>query len=427
MSNERRVCYFYDQDIGNYYYSNAHPMKPHRIRLAHSLIVSTGLYKKLTVLRPSPLSEEAMMKFHGDDFVHFLAYVTPENKGEYLPELKQFGIDDDNPLFDGLFKFCQKYAGGSVGAAARLNRKQADIAINWAGGMGHAKRALASGFSYINDVVLSILELLTKHRRVLYIDMDLTHCGAVEEAFYTTDRVMTLSMHKFGGTFPGTGSMYDIGADGGAGFAVNVPLRAGMDDDNYSRVFKEVVGQAVRSFQPSAVVLQCGANTLSGDRLGCFNLTLEGHGECVKYVRDLHLPLLALGGGGFTVRNVAKCWARATAILLGEETMPAIPDHDEFRAYYAPDYTLSVPHTNAINHNSPELLTKIVSKVLERLQALPEPAEDKQVERKEVHEEAVGEAEGNSEDNGGDQDDDDHEMGVEGGTDANDDQDDTNA
>ena len=70
---------------------------------------------------------------------------------------------------------------------------------------------------------------------------------------------------------------------------------------------------------------------------------------------------------------------------------------------------------------------QIVSKVLERLQALPEPAEDKQVERKEVHEEAVGEAEGNSEDNGGDQDDDDHEMGVEGGTDANDDQDDTNA
>lgn len=29
-------------------------------------------------------------------------------------------------------------------------------------------------------------------------------------------------------------------------------------------------------YQPSAVVLQCGADSLSGDRLGCFNLTIKG-------------------------------------------------------------------------------------------------------------------------------------------------------
>lgn len=29
-------------------------------------------------------------------------------------------------------------------------------------------------------------------------------------------------------------------------------------------------------YQPSAVVLQCGADSLSGDRLGCFNLTVKG-------------------------------------------------------------------------------------------------------------------------------------------------------
>ena len=38
-------------------------------------------------------------------------------------------------------------------------------------------------------------------------------------------------------------------------------------------------------YQPSAVVLQCGADSLSGDRLGCFNLTLKGHGKCVEFMK----------------------------------------------------------------------------------------------------------------------------------------------
>jgi acetoin utilization deacetylase AcuC-like enzyme len=49
----------------------------------------------------------------------------------------------------------------------------------------------ASGFCYINDIVLAILELLKYHPRVLYIDIDIHHGDGVEEAFYTTDRVMT--------------------------------------------------------------------------------------------------------------------------------------------------------------------------------------------------------------------------------------------
>lgn len=79
----------------------------------------------------------------------------------------------------------------------------------------------ASGFCYINDIVLAILELLKYHPRlyrivvryhfnlssVLYIDIDIHHGDGVEEAFYTTDRVMTASFHKYGDFFPGTGDI----------------------------------------------------------------------------------------------------------------------------------------------------------------------------------------------------------------------------
>ena len=54
--------------------------------------------------------------------------------------------------------------------------------MNWSGGMHHAKRNEASGFCYVNDIVLSILELLKVHARVLYIDIDIHHGDGVEEA-----------------------------------------------------------------------------------------------------------------------------------------------------------------------------------------------------------------------------------------------------
>lgn len=45
-------------------------------------------------------------------------------------------------------------------AAVKLNKQQADIAMNWSGGLHHAKKSEASGFCYVNDIVLAILELL---------------------------------------------------------------------------------------------------------------------------------------------------------------------------------------------------------------------------------------------------------------------------
>jgi histone deacetylase 1/2 len=45
----KKVAYFYDSDVGNYAYVSGHPMKPHRIRMAHSLVMNYGLYKKMEI------------------------------------------------------------------------------------------------------------------------------------------------------------------------------------------------------------------------------------------------------------------------------------------------------------------------------------------------------------------------------------------
>lgn len=48
-NDKKRVAYFYDSDIGNYAYVTGHPMKPHRIRLAHSLVMNYDVYKFLEI------------------------------------------------------------------------------------------------------------------------------------------------------------------------------------------------------------------------------------------------------------------------------------------------------------------------------------------------------------------------------------------
>ena len=125
-------------------------------------------------------------------------------------------ICQDNPIFTGLLDYIYSYTTGSIAGARRLVENQSDIVINWSGGMHNAKKSEASGFSYVNDVVLAILELLKfapsalpncrKFARVLYIDLDYHHGDGVEEAFYTSSRVLTMSFHKFGDVFPGTGN-----------------------------------------------------------------------------------------------------------------------------------------------------------------------------------------------------------------------------
>lgn len=173
--------------------------------------------------------------------------------------------------------------------------------------------------------MLGILELLRTYSRVLYIDIDIHHGDGVEEAFFSTDRVMTVSFHKFGNFFPGTGEVRDIGVGPGKGYAINFPLRDGMDDASYKFIFESVISKAMQHYDPKAIVLQCGTDSLSGDRLGGFNLSMKGHANCVSFVKSFNLPTMILGGGGYSMRNVARTWAYETSVLVDQQLSTVFP------------------------------------------------------------------------------------------------------
>lgn len=57
----------------------------------------------------------------------------------------------------------------------------------------------------------------------------------------------------------------------------------------HSKVFKG---------RPPLLSLSLGADSLANDRLGCFNLSLKGHGEAVRFMKEFRLPMLVTGGEG---------------------------------------------------------------------------------------------------------------------------------
>ncbi|ODV71888.1 histone deacetylase HOS2 [Cyberlindnera jadinii NRRL Y-1542] len=371
-SYQPHVSYHYNPAVSQYHYGVRHPMKPFRLMLTDHLVIAYKLYEKMDLYTPRAATKEEILEFHSEDYIDFLQRVTPETLNKFSSELKRFNIGDDCPVFDGVYDYSSIYAGASLDATEKLLSGASDIAINWSGGLHHAKKYEPSGFCYVNDIVLSILNLLRYHPRVLYIDIDLHHGDGVQEAFNTTDRVMTVSFHKYNGLFfPGTGYLDENGIGKGKNYAINVPLNDGIDDDSYIRLFKSVMDPVITTFKPTVIVQQCGADSLGGDRLGCFNLNIRAHGECVKFIKSFGIPMLVVGGGGYTPRNVSRLWCYETSIMTDVTLESKLPMELPFRNFFNPDCSLHPNLGDKLdNKNSRKYLDNVRIKILEQLRNL---------------------------------------------------------
>lgn len=122
------------------------------------------------------------------------------------------------------------------------------------------------------------------------------------------------------------------------GYAVNVPLTDGLDDEMFVHdVFMPVIDGVMEHYRPSVIVLQCGADSLAGDKIGKFNLSTLGHAEAGRYLRHMYpnVPVMMLGGGGYTISNVARTWSYETMAMLGYQ--------DEQIPYYCPIVRSALP------------------------------------------------------------------------------------
>jgi acetoin utilization protein AcuC len=323
--NSCRTALIYSSLFGNFNYGDDHPFKLQRNRLAYDLMDSYGLLDLpgMLIRNCLPIDDDLVMTFHAPAYIARLKEfsASDEPRADF-----RFGLGDaECPVFKGLYD-CAALGAGATFEAVRMVEEGFDVAFNLAGGWHHAHRAKASGFSYINDAVLAINWLVARGRRVVYLDIDAHHGDGVQEAFYDTDQVLTISLHESGiYFFPGTGFEDEIGEAKGAGYSVNIPLLAHTDDAIYMKAFDEAIYPLIAAFDPDIIVAQIGADTFRTDPLSRLEITTHSYGEIIRKIRALKIPLVALGGGGYDLMNTARAWTLAWAIMNGIELNPRLP------------------------------------------------------------------------------------------------------
>ena len=318
------VPFLYSADLLAYDMGPQHPLRPERTGETLQLLTDFGVTAgHLQVIAPKEAAEAVIRSLHAPDYVDA---VQRAGEGRGSSSLHQFGLGTgDNPTFHGMYEASALCCGASADAAQAVVGG-ADLAFSFAGGLHHAHYGHAAGFCVFNDPASAINVLKQRFERVAYVDIDVHHGDGVQELFYDRADVLTLSIHQNGRTlFPGTGFVAEAGEGAGLGFSVNLPIAPFTGDRVWLDVWWRVAMPVLQAFRPEAIVLQLGADAHRDDPLANLMLTTRGWLQAVTDVRNLGVPIVALGGGGYNRNTVPRMWTLAVAELLRVELPDAVP------------------------------------------------------------------------------------------------------
>ncbi len=322
------AAFVYDDRMTGHVLSDTHPMKPVRLRYTHDLLSAYGAFASdnSRIVAPRDATESELRWFHTPEYVDGVERIGAGNGG-IDPREFNFG-PGDNPAYPGIYRAAALSTGASVLAADMLIEGRADAAFNIAGGLHHAMPDHAYGFCVFNDPVIAIHRFLKEGMKVAYVDIDCHHGDGVQHAFYSTDKVLTISIHESGAfLFPGTGFVQETGAGVGRGYSVNLPLYPYTSDEVYLWAFEQVVPPLIRAFAPDVLVTQLGIDSHYRDPITHLALTVQGFGQAVAELGALSPGRwLALGGGGYDLQAVARAWTMAYGIMSGQRFSDSVPD-----------------------------------------------------------------------------------------------------
>jgi acetoin utilization protein AcuC len=310
-----------------------HPLKPERLLRTYELLSECGLLNAQNVdlvQARSPEVEELSL-FHTIDYINAVRALSECERN--IPAYHYGFGPGDNPVFGDMYKTEGLKVGAALVGAELIVKSKCEIAFSYTGGMHHAGPNFASGFCVFNDAAVVIHWLLSQGLRVAYVDIDVHHGDGVQNAFYDTNKVLTISLHQSGRTlFPGTGFVHETGQGKGDGYSINIPFPPYTDDETYLWAFRETVPALINRFEPDVLVTQLGVDTHYLDPLANLALTTHGHRAIIETLRGFNKSWLALGGGGYNLDVVPRAWTIAFAVMSDQKIPPELPAN--YRAKY---------------------------------------------------------------------------------------------
>lgn len=315
MSSDSSVCVYVGAELGRYGFGGGHPFNPQRLDAFWQGFQAAGLEQAVKLCDPVRAERAVIERFHTPSYVERVIRQSATGEG-YL----DYG---DTPAFPGVFEVAATVVGSTLDAVERLMGGDCRRAFVPIGGLHHARRDGAAGFCVFNDcgVAIETLKSIYHQTPVAYVDIDAHHGDGVFYGFEDDPLVIFADIHEDGRfLYPGTGSSHETGKDRARGTKLNIPMPPHADDEDFLRAWAQVEDFLIKA-RPSLILFQCGADSIAGDPLTHLCYSPQAHAHAAKRLCEIadrygEGRILAMGGGGYNLRNIAEAWTAVVKAFL---------------------------------------------------------------------------------------------------------------
>jgi len=301
------VCVYVGEALAKYNFGENHPFGPQRHDAFVDELNRQALNTKVDILDPVQGTQDQLLSFHTPEYLLRVKGMSATGVG-YLD-------GGDTPAFAGMYEISMGVVGTTVDAVRQVMQGNYKRAFTPIGGLHHARRDSAAGFCVFNDCGVAI-EILRKEfgiKKVAYVDIDAHHGDGVFYSFEDDPDLCFIDLHEDGHyLYPGTGSLAETGTGKAEGTKLNIPMPMYANDELFLKMWA-TVESFLRKAQPEFILLQCGADSLNGDPITHMQYTEKSHAHaaarlCVLADELCDGRLVAMGGGGYNLENIAQGW-----------------------------------------------------------------------------------------------------------------------
>ena len=295
--------------LANYGFGDEHPFGVDRHDAFQTELANAQLGTAIQYADPRRASVDELALFHTPEYIDRVSKMSQEGRG--------FLDDGDTPAYPGIFDTASDVVGATLAAVDAIMAGESNRAFVPIAGLHHAGRDHAAGFCVFNDCGIAVEHLRQNHglKRVAYVDIDAHHGDGVFYGFEADPDLIIADIHEDGRfLYPGTGFAEETGKGKAKGTKLNIPMPPGAGDSEFDVAWARVVSH-IDDAAPEFIIFQCGADSLAGDPITHLRYTEAAHAGAAAdlcELADRHCSgrIIATGGGGYNLHNLARAWTR---------------------------------------------------------------------------------------------------------------------
>ena len=264
----------------NHVTGDYHPESHHRLEVIYKMLEDEDIKGKFVEIIPRFATRKELEDVHLKDYVSKVA--ATEGKPMVM-------LDGDTQTSPKSWEAAQLAAGGFLELIDSLMKKDIDNGFALVRPPGHhAEHDRGMGFCLFNNVAIGAKYAMAKYNleRILIIDWDLHQGNSTQHVFYDDPKVLYFSTHQFP-YYPGTGSFEETGRGEGEGYTINVPLPPGQGDNEYEKIYLEILKPVTLEFMPQLILVSSGFDIYFKDPLGGMKVTPDGFAKMTKIIMEL--------------------------------------------------------------------------------------------------------------------------------------------